>query len=86
PKEKKKIIEQLRAQFKNFPYAVVEVKDFEQGPPIEAPISVRVFGDNLDTLRKLSYEIEKIIRSSKDVLYVNNETNILKTDIKVNIN
>lgn len=86
PKEKKKIIEQLRAQFKNFPYAVVEVKDFEQGPPIEAPISVRVFGDNLDTLRKLSYDVEKIIRSSKDVLYVNNETNILKTDIKVNIN
>ncbi|WP_457832431.1 hypothetical protein, partial [Staphylococcus aureus] len=63
PKEKKKIIEQLRAQFKNFPYAVVEVKDFEQGPPIEAPISVRVFGNNLDTLRKLSYEVEKIIRS-----------------------
>ncbi len=86
PTEKKGIIEQLRKQFKNFPYAMVEVKDFEQGPPIEAPISIRVFGDNLDTLRKLSYDVEKIIRHNPDVLYVNNETNILKTDLKININ
>lgn len=86
PGEKKNVIEALRAQFRRFPYAVVEVKDFEQGPPIEAPISVRVFGDNLDTLRKLSYDVEKIIRGTNDVLYVNNETNTLKTDIRVDIN
>jgi multidrug efflux pump subunit AcrB len=85
-REKKELIESLRDQFSNFPYAKVEVKDFEQGPPIEAPISIRVFGNNLDTLRKLSFDVEKIIKSSKGTIYVNNELNILKTDIKVNIN
>lgn len=84
--EKKELIESLRVQFSEFPYAKVEVKDFEQGPPIEAPISIRVFGSNLDTLRKLSFEVEKIIRSNTGTIYVNNELNVLKTDIKVKIN
>jgi multidrug efflux pump subunit AcrB len=86
PSAKKKLIEMLRGQFKNFPYAKVEVKDFEQGPAIEAPISVRVFGDNLDTLRKLSYDVEQIIKSNSGAIYVSNELNILKTDIKIKIN
>jgi len=83
---KKKLIDDLRKQFSTFPLAKVEVKDFEQGPPIEAPISIRVFGDNLDTLRRLSYEAEQIVRSNSGAIYVNNELNVLKTDIRVNIN
>jgi multidrug efflux pump subunit AcrB len=86
PVAKKKLIEQLRQQFADFPFAKVEVNDFEQGPPIEAPVSIRVFGDNLDTLRKLSYEVEQIVRSNRGTIYVTNQLNILKTDIKVNIN
>jgi multidrug efflux pump subunit AcrB len=85
PVAKRKVIENLRKQFSNFPFAKVEVKDFEQGPPLEAPISIRVFGDNLDTLRKLSYQVEDIVKSNPGTIYINNELNILKTDIKVNI-
>lgn len=86
PTEKKALINELRQQFASFPYAKVEVNDFEQGPPIEAPISIRVFGDNLDTLRKLSYEVEQIVKANAGTIYVNNDLNVLKTDIKVNIN
>ncbi len=86
PLAKKKLIEELRQQFSNFPYAKIEVKDFEQGPPIEAPISIRVFGDNLDTLRNLSFKVEQIIKSNSGAIYVNNELNLLKTDVKVKIN
>ncbi|MDD5152125.1 MAG: efflux RND transporter permease subunit [Flavobacterium sp.] len=86
PSAKKKLIEDLRQQFADFPYAKIEVKDFEQGPPIEAPISIRVFGDNLDTLRKLSFKVEQIVKSNSGAIYVNNELNLLKTDVKVRIN
>ncbi len=86
PTDKKALINELRQQFASFPFAKVEVNDFEQGPPIEAPISIRVFGDNLDTLRKLSYEVEQIVRANAGTIYVNNDLNVLKTDIKVNIN
>ncbi|WP_194972606.1 efflux RND transporter permease subunit [Aquiflexum lacus] len=86
PVVKNKLINDLRTQFKDFPYAKIEIIDFEQGPPIEAPISIRVFGDNLDTLRRLSFEVEEILSANKGSIYVNNELNTLKTDIKVNIN
>ncbi|HMQ07056.1 MAG TPA: efflux RND transporter permease subunit [Saprospiraceae bacterium] len=85
PDEKKELIQELRKQFSDFPYAMVEVKDFEQGPPIEAPISIRVFGDHLDTLRQLAFEVEKIVQSHPGSIYINNELNLLKTDLKVDI-
>lgn len=86
PLNKKAIINQLREKFAQFPYAQIEVNDFEQGPPIEAPISIRLFGDNLDTLRQLSFKVEHILSQHPGTIYVNNELNTLKTDIKVNIN
>lgn len=86
PTEKINLIQELRNQFVSFPYAKIEIKDFEQGPPIESPIAIRVFGDDLDTLRKLSFQVEQIVRSNKGTLYVNNELNTLKTGIRVNIN
>jgi len=86
PTQKTKLIERLRNVFNDFPYAKVEVNDFEQGPPVEAPIAVRVFGDNLDTLRSLSFKVENILRNTKGAVYVNNELNVYKTDIRVDIN
>ncbi|EON76021.1 RND multidrug efflux transporter [Lunatimonas lonarensis] len=86
PVLKNKLINQLRSQFAAFPYAKIEVQDFEQGPPIEAPISIRVFGENLDSLRKLSFEVERILTASDGALYINNELNTLKTDLKIAIN
>ncbi|HLA53374.1 MAG TPA: efflux RND transporter permease subunit, partial [Flavitalea sp.] len=63
PEFKKTVIDDLRKQFSTFPFAKIEVKDFEQGPPIEAPISIRIYGDNLDTLRRLSFEAEQVVRA-----------------------
>jgi len=86
PKVKTQLINDLRQQFAAFPYAKVEVSDFEQGPPIEAPISIRIFGDNLDTLRTLAFQVEQLLRTHSGTLYVENELNTLKTDIRININ
>jgi multidrug efflux pump subunit AcrB len=85
PTEKLALIKDLRQQFADFPHAKVEVRDFEQGPPVEAPISIRMLGDNLDTLRQLSFQVENMLRAHPGAIYVNNELNTLKTDIKVNI-
>jgi multidrug efflux pump subunit AcrB len=86
PAEKVRLIETMREQFQYFPFAKVEVKDFDQGPPIEAPISIRIFGDDLDTLRNLAFQVENIIRSDPGAIYISNELNVLKTDVKVKVN
>lgn len=85
PGSKKELIKKLRNKFKDFPYARIEVKDFEQGTPIEANIVVRVFGENQDTLRSLSFKVEEILRKHPGTFYINNELNAYKSDVKIKI-
>ena len=85
PDSKVELIKQLREKFKNFPYAKIEVKDFEQGTPIEANIVVRVFGDDQNKLRELSFKVEDILRKHPGTVYVNNELNTYKSDVKIKI-
>ena len=86
PLKKRQLIDSLRQKFKDYPGAKIEVKDFEQGPPIEAPIAIRLFSEDLDTLRALSFRVEELLKKTEGTLYVNNELTTLKTDIKVKVN
>ncbi|HEY3429919.1 MAG TPA: efflux RND transporter permease subunit [Cyclobacteriaceae bacterium] len=84
--EKLALIEELRAKWTPYPGAKVEVRNFEQGPPINAPVEVRLFGENLDTLRSLANHVEKMLEQTKGTMYVQNPVMHLKSDIKVDIN
>ena len=84
--EKRKLIDTLRERFKNYPNAKIEVKDFEQGPPVEAPIAIRLFSEDLDTLRTLSFKVEDLLKKTQGTMYVNNNLTTLKTDIKIKVN
>ncbi|MBS1566547.1 MAG: efflux RND transporter permease subunit [Bacteroidetes bacterium] len=86
PVRKRQFIDQLRARFNTVAGARIEVKDFEQGPPIEAPVAIRITGDNLDTLRMLAARSEQILKSTPGALYVRNDVDVLKSDIKLHIN
>jgi multidrug efflux pump subunit AcrB len=83
---KRQMIDSLRLVFKDFAGAKIEVKDFEQGPPIEAPIAIRLFSEDLDTLRGLAFRVEDLLKKTDGTIYVNNELTTLKTDIKVSVN
>lgn len=86
PEKKTKLIDQLRDKFFYYPNAKIEVKDFEQGPPLEAPIALRLFGENLDTLRKISTDVEQILKNTEGTIYVNNPIANQLTDLRVKIN
>jgi multidrug efflux pump subunit AcrB len=84
--QKVALIEKLRAKWSPYLGAKVEVKDFEQGQPIISPVEVRIFGDNLDTLRQLAAKAENLLLKTQGTIYVNNPLKNLKSDIKVDIN
>jgi multidrug efflux pump subunit AcrB len=86
PSKKKRIIDKLRGEFFSVPGAKIEVKDFEQGPPIEAPVALRISGDNLDTLSALAAKVESLLKATPGAIYVNNEVGVLKSDLKLAIN
>jgi multidrug efflux pump subunit AcrB len=85
PGEKLELIEKLRKQWTPYPGAKVEVINFEQGPGVPAPIEVRLFGDNLDTLRNLAGRVEIMLEQIPGAIYVNNPVKLLKSDIRVDI-
>lgn len=85
-KEIELIIQNLRTKFNNVPDAKIEITQFEQGPPLEAPIVIRIFGEDLDTLRLMASRVEGLIKNTEGTIYVNNPLQTYKTDIKVNIN
>jgi len=85
PIDKTELIKRLRSKFTDFPYAKIEVKDFEQGTPIEANIVVRIFGENQDTLRSLSFQVEELLRKHPGTFFINNELNAYKSDVKIKI-
>ncbi|MFM8587352.1 MAG: efflux RND transporter permease subunit [Bacteroidota bacterium] len=86
PKEKRALIEQFREQFMKISGARIEVKDFEQGPPVEAPVAIRISGDNLDTLRMMASRVQLILDAIPGTIYIKNEVDVLKSDLRVKIN
>ncbi|HYG02774.1 MAG TPA: efflux RND transporter permease subunit [Chryseosolibacter sp.] len=86
PERKLEIIEELRKKWSPYPGAKIEVKNFEQGPPIEAPVEVRLFGENLDTLRNIAARVEHMLEETNGTMYIANPVVHLKSDIRVAIN
>ncbi len=82
---KKRIIEDLRTRFSSMAGAKIEVKDFEQGPPVDAPVSIRIIGDNLDTLRALADRVEDTLLRVPGTIYVGNDLDVMKSDLRVRI-
>ena len=53
-RESPKLLARLRSRFGAYPDARVTLIVFENGPPLEAPIAIRVSGPDLDVLKRLS--------------------------------
>jgi HAE1 family hydrophobic/amphiphilic exporter-1 len=51
----------MREKLKNFPQAKITISELSEGPPSDAPISLSIVGDNIDTLRKISGEVQALI-------------------------
>jgi multidrug efflux pump subunit AcrB len=80
------VIKNLRDQLDTFPGVKIEVKEFEQGPPVEAPIAIRILGDNLSILKNIARDVENMIATKKGTINIRNPLSTPKTDIHININ
>lgn len=80
------LIDELREKLSNIPGAVINVKNFEQGPPVEAPVAIRLFGENMDTLRTIAAKVETMLSETEGAIYVDNPISTIKTDLFVRIN
>ncbi len=80
------LADKLRERYAAYPGAEIRVIQFQQGPPVVAPVEFRLFGENLDTLRNLSFQVEELIKNTEGTIYVTNPLRTQKTDLLVAVN
>ncbi len=86
PGETAQILDSLRARFAQYPGAQIVLRTFENGPPIEAPIAVRIFGPEIPVLKDLATQVTRIIEETPGTRDVVNPVRLDRTDLNLGIN
>lgn len=79
------VLDDLRRRLARLPGARILVKEYTNGSPIEAPIAVRVIGDDLAQLATLAARVETILRATPGTDNVDNPLRVQRTDLRVNL-
>jgi CzcA family heavy metal efflux pump len=78
-----RVLDELRAQLNRYPAARIYVKEFVNGTPITAPISVRVIGRDLEVIEKLAAQVEKLVQGTPGTRDVQNPLKIARTNLQL---
>ncbi|MEN7538220.1 efflux RND transporter permease subunit [Aurantiacibacter flavus] len=80
-----KLVARLREEFSHYPGARISVILFAQGPSLEAPIEIRITGNDLTTLQHLSRTAETALSETPGVRDPNNPLRIDRVDLTLEI-
>ncbi|MBM3907861.1 MAG: efflux RND transporter permease subunit [Gemmatimonadetes bacterium] len=85
PTETPQVIDSLRTALAAVPGARIEVREFENGPPIDAPIAMRIEGPDLDTLRALSARVKRVVEQTPGTQYARDPLAVSRTDLALRV-
>jgi multidrug efflux pump subunit AcrB len=83
PRRTPRELDALRQRLDGYPGARISVKEFQNGPPVAAPIAVRIVGPDLATLDRLAREVETVLEATPGARDVRNPLKFTRTNIKV---
>ena len=83
--ETPRALDRLRRELEQYPNARIYVKEFQNGPPITAPIAIRVVGPELDQLFQLAGKVEKIVKETPGARDVENPVRMRRTNLKLDV-
>ncbi len=78
-------LEEIRAKLDQYPAARIKLRRFTNGPPIEAPIAVRVSGPDLAAIGEIAAEVERLVRATPGARDVSNPSAERLLDLDLNI-
>ena len=84
-KKTPQLFESLRRDFGNYAAARITLKQFVQGPPVDAPVAIRIVGPDIEGLRNLAAQVEQVIKATPGTRDVNNPSRLLRTDLNLGI-
>jgi multidrug efflux pump subunit AcrB/outer membrane protein TolC len=81
-----KLVERLRQQLPELaPEAKIFVKELQQGQVMEAPVEVRVSGDDAATLETLGGQVEDVLRHTAGATYIHSDWHEDAWQVNVNV-
>lgn len=78
-------LQRQREHFASFGVAQVRFKEFLQGPPMAAPISIRIVGENIETMRGVARDVVDLIANTPGTVNVDAPISRHKLDLRVAI-
>ncbi len=78
-------LDALRRRLREISGAQIVVREFSNGPPIEAPIAVRIRGPDVELLRQLAAEAARIVEQTPGAQDVVNSVRLKRTDLDLGI-
>jgi multidrug efflux pump subunit AcrB len=81
-----KLLDNIRNELKTIAGANLIVREFENGPPVDAPIGIRLVGPEIETLRELSAQVERIMLANPGTQNVDNPQRTGRSDLRLRVN
>jgi multidrug efflux pump subunit AcrB len=78
-------LDELRAKLDRYPSARIYVKEFVNGPPITAPIAVRIIGRELEVIEDLASKVESLIEETPGTRDVLNPLKVSRTNLRLEV-
>jgi multidrug efflux pump subunit AcrB len=85
PGRSEAVLERLRSRFALYPGARITLVVFENGPPIEAPIAIRLTGADLGVLKAAAGKVEAILRATPGARDIDNPLRLDRTDLDLGL-
>jgi multidrug efflux pump subunit AcrB len=85
PGEIGRVLGAIRRELADFAGATLELKEYENGPPVDAPVAIRLLGDDQKALEVAARQVEGILASTEGTRYVRNPSRDRKSDLRVRV-
>ena len=79
------LLRRLRRTTEEIAGAQIVVKEFENGPGVEAPVAVRIFAEDRQLLAERAAAVEQLLRSTSGLESINNPLRVRRTDLRVEL-
>ena len=80
------LVATLRQQLVQIPGAQITVKEFLQGPAVEAPVEIRVLGEVLSDIQQVAQQVTEQMEQTPGLVGIDNPAGHFKVDLHVQIN
>ncbi len=83
PKDSPRQLDELRRKFDAYPDAKVTVVQFENGPPVEAPVAIRLRGAEIAPLRTAAAQVSAMMGATPGLRDIDNPLAIERADLDI---